>query len=247
MNNECSVVRDLLPLYADDVCSAASREFVEKHLPECPECTAELEKLRSHEIENDLQNERTQVIEYQAKRFKRRSTAAGAVVAGIFMIPILVCLIVTMARGMNLGAFFIVLGGLAVAASLTVVPLTVPEDKLFWTFCAFCASLMILLAVTCIYSGGDWFFVAASASLFGLSVFFLPFVIKAKPLQKYLPERKALTVIAVDVALFAIMMECISIRNNGLGFWRTAALIGIVIGLAVSVVIPELKKRGIIK
>ena len=45
MNTECSVIRDLLPLYADDVCSDASRELIEKHLPECPECAAELEKL----------------------------------------------------------------------------------------------------------------------------------------------------------------------------------------------------------
>ena len=93
MNNECNVIRDLLPLYADDVCSAASREFIEKHLPDCPECAAELEKLRSHEIEDDLQEEKTEIIAYQAKRFKRRSAAVGAVFAGIFMIPVLVCLI----------------------------------------------------------------------------------------------------------------------------------------------------------
>ena len=215
MNNECSVVRDLLPLYADDVCSAASREFVEKHLPECPECTAELEKLRSHEIENDLQNERTQVIEYQAKRFKRRSTAAGAVVAGIFMIPILVCLIVTMARGMNLGAFFIVLGGMAVAASLTVVPLTVPEDKLFWTFCAFCVTLVLLLGIIALSNGGSWFFIAASASLFGLAAGFLPFVVKARPVRELTGDfSRPLLVLAVDVILFANMMNMISLHSK---------------------------------
>ena len=97
MNKECYVIRDLLPLYADDVCSDASRELIEAHLPECPECAAELEKLRSHEIENNLQSEKTEVIEYQAKRFKRRSAAVGSVIAGIFMIPILVCLIVIVA------------------------------------------------------------------------------------------------------------------------------------------------------
>ena len=53
--------------------------------------------------------------------------------------------------------------------------------------------------------------------------------------------------VAVDVALFALMMECISIHRNGLGFWRGAVLVGVVIGLVVAVVIPEMKKRGMIK
>lgn len=247
MKTDCNIIRDLLPLYADDVCSKESRALVDEHLQECPDCLEELVNLRKSEIEDRLGAEREDVIQKQKKQMGRRSAAIGSVLAWIFLIPVVICLFINRLQGGGLSWFFVVVAALAVAASVTVVPLTVQENKLFWTFCAFCASLMILLAVTCIYSGGDWFFVAASASLFGLSVFFLPFVIKAKPLQKYVPERKALTVIAVDVALFAIMMECISIRNNSLGFWRTAALIGIVIGLAVSVVIPELKKRGIIK
>ena len=87
MNKECEVIRDLLPLYADDVCSETSRGLVEEHLQECPDCSAMLEKLRSHEIETDLQEEKEQVIEYQAKRFRRRSATVGSVISSIFMIP----------------------------------------------------------------------------------------------------------------------------------------------------------------
>ena len=215
MNQECAVIRDLLPLYADDVCSDASRELIEKHLPECPECTAELEKLRSHEIESNLQSEKTEVIEYQAKRFKRRSAAVGSVIAGIFMIPILVCLIVNIATGSGLGWFFIVLGGLAVAASLTVVPLMVPEDKQFWTFCAFCASLVLLLAVCAINSGGGWFFTAASGMLFGLGVIFLPFVVRARPVRDLIGDfNRPLLVLGADMILFANMMNMISLHSK---------------------------------
>lgn len=38
MKNECSIVRDLLPLYIENMASAESREFVETHLSNCPEC-----------------------------------------------------------------------------------------------------------------------------------------------------------------------------------------------------------------
>ena len=40
----CSVIRDLLPLYMDECCSEDSRQAVEKHLEECPECKREWER-----------------------------------------------------------------------------------------------------------------------------------------------------------------------------------------------------------
>ena len=166
MNKECEVIRDLLPLYADDVCSQTSRELIEEHLHDCPECSAVLEKLRKNEIENNLKEEKDQVIEYQAKRFKRRSATVGSVVSGLFMVPILICFIVNMATGSSLSWFYLVLGGLAIVASWTLVPLMVPRNKLFWSFCAFVLSILFTLAVSCFYSHGDWFFLAASSFLF---------------------------------------------------------------------------------
>ena len=217
MNKDCEVIRDLLPLYADEVCSETSRRLIEEHLRECPECSGELEKLRTHEIEDGLQEEKEQVISYQAKRFRRRSATVGSVIAGVFMIPVLVCLIVNLASGAALGWFFVVLGGLAVAASLIIVPLMVPEDKLFWTFCAFCLSLLLLLAICNFYTHGNWFWIAASAVLFGLSVIFLPFVMKAKPVREMTAGMKRWPVVlTVDLILFANMMNMVTLRSKSI-------------------------------
>lgn len=46
MKNECSIVCDLLPLYAEDMVSEDTAELVKEHLGNCPTCRAELEKLR---------------------------------------------------------------------------------------------------------------------------------------------------------------------------------------------------------
>ena len=46
MSKNCDMIKDLLPLYADDVCSEESRKAVEEHINSCPDCKAELEKLR---------------------------------------------------------------------------------------------------------------------------------------------------------------------------------------------------------
>lgn len=47
MNMHCEVIRDLLPLYQDGVCSQQSAQMVEEHLPECPACSQVLETIRT--------------------------------------------------------------------------------------------------------------------------------------------------------------------------------------------------------
>ena len=49
MDNACDVVRDLLPLYVDGVCSEGSRQLAEEHIKSCPSCAKMLEQLRSSE------------------------------------------------------------------------------------------------------------------------------------------------------------------------------------------------------
>ena len=246
MNNICEVIRDLLPLYADDACSEESRRLVDEHLAECTECSGILKRLQDNEIENDLQMEKQDVIEYGAKKFRKQSATVGSTVSGVFMIPILVCLIVNLTTGSAMGWFFIVLASLAVAASLVVVPIMAPRgNKAFWTFCAFSASLMILLAVTCLVTRGNWFWLVSSCVLFGLAVCFLPFVIKAKPLQKWVGKsNKAVLVIAADAALFLNMMNMIRMHGRGGPGFLTVA--GISAGITL-VVLSIMKNRGNLK
>jgi hypothetical protein len=47
MNNNCDVVRDLLPLYLDDICSESSRKCVEDHIRECENCRNLLQELKT--------------------------------------------------------------------------------------------------------------------------------------------------------------------------------------------------------
>ena len=49
MNEDCEIIRDLLPLYADDICSTSTKELVEKHLNNCNECQKILEIMKKDE------------------------------------------------------------------------------------------------------------------------------------------------------------------------------------------------------
>ena len=46
MNNKCNLIRDILPLYVEDMVSTDTREFVSKHLEHCEACRAELEHMQ---------------------------------------------------------------------------------------------------------------------------------------------------------------------------------------------------------
>ncbi len=220
----CDIVRDLLPLYQDEVCSAAARSAVEEHLAECPDCRNMMTQMSASGPEEALFAEKQQVLERQAGYFRRKGLTAGMILAAVLMVPMLVCLIVDIAAGGGLGWFFIVLASLLVVASLTVVPVLVPNNKCLCTLGAFTACLMLLLLVICLYSGGHWFFIAASACLFGLALIFLPFVVRNRDVSAFLGKKKAAAVFAADTLLFILMMLCIGLRS-GPGFFRTAGSI----------------------
>ncbi len=50
MKNECSIVRDILPLYLEGMVSANTAEFVAEHMSHCAECKSEYEALQQSGI-----------------------------------------------------------------------------------------------------------------------------------------------------------------------------------------------------
>lgn len=71
--NKCGIVKDLLPLYADDVCSIESKKFVTEHLAECDECQKELESY-SLDVKVTSADEKKAV-----KRFKKKTERRVAI------------------------------------------------------------------------------------------------------------------------------------------------------------------------
>ena len=239
MKLDCEVIRDLLPLYADQACSEQSRALVNEHLLDCADCRDMLQKIKENEIENGLKKEKDSVLQYGVRQFKKRTAAVGSALSGAFLIPILICLYLF---GSPMGWIDIVLASLCVAASVSVVPIVVKEDKLFWMFCAFTASLMLLLGVICIHGHGTWFWIASSASLFGLAAVGLPFMIKARPMKKLLGDAKPWVVItALDIALFVNMMNMISAHGK---ITLGTILFSIGVFAGIGLVIAEIMRRS---
>ncbi len=62
MKIPCDIIKDLLPLYNDGVCSKESINAVEEHLSDCPDCTKELEKLKEDSPADMLKKEENDII-----------------------------------------------------------------------------------------------------------------------------------------------------------------------------------------
>ncbi len=219
---ECEIIQDLLPLYQDDVCSPNSKKMVEEHLIECEDCRNVADKLKNVVYEDKLSKEKTSILDTFAKKERRRSTVVGMVTAGVLMIPIIVCLICNIAIGNQLDWFFIVLSSLLVVASVTVVPLVIRDNVIIWTLGSFVASLVILLGVVCIYTHGNWFALAAVPMISGLSLLFMPYIIRKITLPEALKNQKALiTMIWDTICIFAIIFTC-GLYANDSSYWGIA-------------------------
>ena len=243
MKYTCEMIQDLLPLYLDDVASSSSRQAVEEHLEECEDCRKIFRRLKDHEAENAILEEKETVLASQRRFFEHRSAVIGSVIAGIFMIPILICLLVNLLTGAGFGRFLIVLSSLLTASSLTIVPLMLPVNRALWSAGSFTLSLLFLLAVTCIFTGGRWFFIAAFAVLFGLALLLLPFLLRKEPLSEKIANRGVFA-LALDTFLYGCLMISIGLSVRRPGFFRTAAEISIPLILLVWILFRILRKSG---
>jgi len=54
---KCNIIRDLIPLYLDDVCSEETKELVKEHLNTCEECSRVSEQMKETLFENEKERE----------------------------------------------------------------------------------------------------------------------------------------------------------------------------------------------
>ncbi len=77
MKISCDVAKDLLPLYAEDLCSEDSKRLLQEHLQTCGDCRVQYERMKNAELfpaetqEADEQSAETCLTAY-AKKIRRR-------------------------------------------------------------------------------------------------------------------------------------------------------------------------------
>ena len=94
MTYPCGIIRDLLPLYIDDVCNEESKQAVENHLSECEKCRNYYKSMKSTEgfVAKENDNSEDMKMANNLKKVKSkinkkiRNIVLGAVAAMVFVI-----------------------------------------------------------------------------------------------------------------------------------------------------------------
>jgi hypothetical protein len=94
MKQACSVVRDLLPLYLEDMVSEETGAFVKEHLESCPDCAAELEGMKGSPTVQPLRDETRSALDAEVsksmkavrQRFRKKAYGVAAVISAVVLV-----------------------------------------------------------------------------------------------------------------------------------------------------------------
>ncbi len=82
----CSLIKDLLPLYIDDLCSKESTEIIKNHLGNCSECKKEYEQLTNQPEIKVVNDNSTELIKGVGNMFKKDKKKAIIKTVSIFLV-----------------------------------------------------------------------------------------------------------------------------------------------------------------
>jgi hypothetical protein len=92
----CEIIKDMLPLYYDEVCSGDSKKMVEEHLSKCNNCKMELENIKdeihipkNNMIENRTDSNVIKNISTSWKRLRLKSFIRGGIISALLLTVII--------------------------------------------------------------------------------------------------------------------------------------------------------------
>lgn len=238
--DSCAVVRDLLPLYIDGVCSGASAALVEAHLAACPACSRVAADLKKEEIEAAVGAEKTGVLARHRQAECRTAWRAGVIIAWLLMIPVVIAAVVALLGGADAGVPVVLAAAMALVASLTAVPMMAKQNRLAKAILAGTAAVVLIeIAVGAFYGGV--IIDTVVGTIFGISLVFLPLAIRGMALPSVLADKKALVVIAWDTLWLYLTILAVSLSNGDLAGCREAVLAATLFVVPVWLVLAAVK------
>ncbi len=86
--NNCDIVENLLPIYADGGCSEKTGRLIRKHLDVCPKCRKYLKTVKKGSKKREVEDIPDSVPDYKAlsKKIKRRRMIYTSVITAAFIL-----------------------------------------------------------------------------------------------------------------------------------------------------------------
>ncbi|MDD3340149.1 MAG: helix-turn-helix transcriptional regulator [Lachnospiraceae bacterium] len=191
--------------------------------------------ISEHELltgSEDTQKRNVEKLANQYLRLTRNYRIAQYIIYGLILFG---CGLGNVLAQHRLDWFFIVLAGVLMSASLTLVPalaslhMKLCHYKAALVWGSFTLSLELLLLICCLYTGGDWFWMAGISVLFGITLLVLPFLLPRMPLPTAWTDRKTSIYLFVETVLFLLLLLTGCLYSGG--DWFVMAAVSVVFGL----------------
>ena len=157
-------------------------------------------------VDNKAREERA-----QAKKWRTLTFSWSLFFYIGYGITLLTCFIVNLAVDQTLSWFWIVLSALLLAFTFTNLPSILKRHKLILLPTSSYLALVLLLGICCIYTGGNWFFIPALATLLGLIIIFMPIIISKYQIFAKIKKYNDFISVAIDFVLLGILLTVINV------------------------------------
>ncbi len=135
---------------------------------------SEILGVTEHELITASIDKQSRVEKVQAKKWRTLSFSWSLFFYISYVIALIPCFICDLAINKGLTWFWIVLSALVLAFTFINLPKFIKKYKLILLPLSMFLSLCLLLGVCCLYTGGNWFWVASLSVLLGVVIIFTP-------------------------------------------------------------------------
>ena len=167
---------------------------------------SEILKVTEHELITASIDNKTRSEKKQAKKWRAFSMSWSLffyISYGIALIP---CFICNLAIDHTLSWFWIVLSALLLSFTFTNLPKIITNHKLIILPTSMYLSLCLLLGICCLYTRGNWFWIATISVLLGLIIIFVPIYIVKYDIFKRIKKYNDFVSIGIDFIILNILL-----------------------------------------
>ena len=183
---------------------------------------SEIFGVTEHELITASIDTNARIEKAQARKWRTFSFSWDLFFYISYAVALIPCFICNLAIGGRLDWFFIVFSALLLSFTFTNLPKLIKRHKLILLPLSMYLALCLLLGVCCIYTGGNWFWVAALSVLFGITVVFTPIYICKYDVFSCIKKFADFISVAIDFAALnglLIIINAYTVINGYSGNW----------------------------
>ncbi len=196
---------------------------------------SEILGVTEHELITASIDKKAREEKIQAKKWRAFSLSWSLFFYIAYAVALIPCFICNLAIDKTLSWFWIVVSALLLAFTFTNLPKLIKKYKLILIPLSQYLALILLLGVCCIYTNGNWFWIASLSVLLGLIIIFAPIFIAKYDAFSKIKKYNDFISVAVDFIGLNILLIVINtytlINGYADGWWYLKIALPIVLGV----------------